>query len=455
MESLMNDKVTIRVLMFPWLAYGHISPYLELAKRLADRNFFIYLCSTPANLSSIKSKISEKLALKIQLIELHLPVLPNLPASYHTTNGLPPHLMPVLKNAFEMSTFKFSFILKTIKPDLLIYDFLQPWAPLAAAAIKIPAVEFITSSSTMTAFMFHFFKTPDVEFPFPSIFYRDYEFVHRAKLLESTADEQVKEIAFQGIERSNGIVLVKGFEEVEGRYIDYLSKLLGKKVVPVGALVSDPSVEVDETSEVMDWLDQKGEKSTVFVSFGSEYFLKNDDMNELAHGLELSKVNFIWVVRFPKGEKIELEESLPEGFLGRVKGRGLVVRGWAPQNKILEHENIGGFISHCGCSSIMEGMYFGVPVIAMPMHLDQPINARLIEELGIGSEVVRNKFGRLDRAAVAAVIQQVVVDSGGESIRTKARALSDKMRMKRDAEIDDVVREFEKLCSDSKRVSQC
>lgn len=172
-------------------------------------------------------------------------------------------------------------------------------------------------------------------------------------------------------------------------------------------------------------------------------------MNELAHGLELSKVNFIWIVTFPKGEKIELEESLPEGFLGGVKGRGLVVREWAQQNKILGHENIGGFVSHCGCSSIIEGMYFGVPIIAMPMHLDQPINARLIEELGIRSEVLRDKFGRLDRAAVA------VVDSGGESIRTKARELRDKMRMKSDAEIDDVVCEFEKLCSDSKRVSQC
>ncbi|XP_073313596.1 beta-D-glucosyl crocetin beta-1,6-glucosyltransferase-like [Primulina huaijiensis] len=452
MGSLMNGNKTLRVLMFPWLAHGHISPYLELAKRLAARNFIVYLCSSPANLSSIKNKIGQKLASKIQLVELHLPVLPGLPVSHHTTNGLPPHLMPTLKKALEMSAPKFSRILRAIRPDLLIYDFLQPWAPLAAAAIKIPAVEFITSSAIMTAFMFHFFKTPDVDFPFPAIFYRDYEVVHRTKLLESSEDEKVKEIAFQGIERSNGIVLVKGFEEFEGRYIDYLSKLLGKKVVPVGSLVPDPSLETDESSEVLDWLDLKGEKSTIFVSFGSEYFLKKEDMNELAHGLELSKMNFIWVVRFPKGQKIDLEESLPKGFLERVRGRGLVVEGWAPQTKILGHMNIGGFVSHCGCSSIIEAMHFGVPIIAMPMHLDQPINARLIEELGIGSEVMRDKSGRLDRATVAEVIQKVVVDRAGDPIRKKAGDLSQKMRKKEDAEVDDVVHEFVKLCSKGKRM---
>ncbi|KAK4411226.1 Beta-D-glucosyl crocetin beta-1,6-glucosyltransferase [Sesamum angolense] len=79
MGSLATEQKTIHVLMFPWLAHGHISPYLELAKRLTKRDFIIHLCSTPANLSSIKHKIGEKFALSIRLVELHLPSLPNLP----------------------------------------------------------------------------------------------------------------------------------------------------------------------------------------------------------------------------------------------------------------------------------------------------------------------------------------------------------------------------------------
>ncbi|KAI3444753.1 hypothetical protein Pfo_001418 [Paulownia fortunei] len=420
MESLTINHKTVNVLMFPWLAHGHISPYLELAKRLTKRNFIIHLCSTPANLSSIKHKIGEKFALSIRL------------------------LMPKLKLAFEMAKPKFLEILAKIEPDLLIYDFLQPWAPLVAKSYGIPAVEFITSSSTMTAYMFHYFGKPaDVKFPDDKIFYRDYEFVHRANLLSS--DERVKRDAFDGIKRSSGIILIKGFRDIEGQYIDYLSRLLRKKVVPVGPLVQDPSLEFG-SSKIIEWLDKKGKGSTVYVSFGSEYFLKQEDMRELAKGLELSNVNFIWVVRFPKGEKMTLEEALPLGFLERVGERGLVVEGWAPQAQILVHESIGGFVSHCGCSSMMESMKFGVPIIAMPMHLDQPLNARLVENIGVGMEVVRNSTGKLEKEVVAAVIRKVVAEGGGETVQKNARSMSEKIMAKGDEEIDEVVQEILAKC---------
>ncbi|XP_076886488.1 mogroside IIIx synthase-like [Bidens hawaiensis] len=193
------------------------------------------------------------------------------------------------------------------------------------------------------------------------------------------------------------IVLVKSFKEVEGKYANYLSKLTGKKIVPVGPLVAEPSHNANlKQDSVMQWLDTKAAGSTVFVSFGSEYFLSSDDLEEIAHGLELSNVNFIWILRFPKSEtKVELSEHLPLGFLERVKDRGLLVDGWAPQAKILRHENIGGFVSHCGWNSVLEAMKFGVPIIAMPMHLDQPVNARLAVEVGVAVEVLRDENGRV------------------------------------------------------------
>ncbi|KAL7588619.1 hypothetical protein Lser_V15G37673 [Lactuca serriola] len=92
-----------KVLMFPWLGHGHISPFLELAKKLNNTNLFdIYLCSTPANISSIKQPLAnEHGSLAVQFIELHLRKLPALPPHLHTTNGLPLHLMPILKKAFD------------------------------------------------------------------------------------------------------------------------------------------------------------------------------------------------------------------------------------------------------------------------------------------------------------------------------------------------------------------
>ncbi|KAI3497630.1 hypothetical protein L1887_33072 [Cichorium endivia] len=436
------------ILMFPWLGHGHISPFLELSKKLVNTNLFdIYICSTPANLNSIKKPLGTEYGSPIQLIELHLPTLPELPPELHTTNGLPPHLMPVLKKAFDMASDRFARVMKTLQPDLLIYDIIQPWAPVAAAALEIPSLVFITTSAAATMVHFHLSTRTGIALPFPKIYYRSYEYARILKSLENKDKE--KDLVMECVNRSSGLVLVKSFKDIEGKYCDYLSVLTDKKIVPVGPLVADTyPVEDVKQNSVIQWLDTKATGSTVFVSFGSEYFLSNDDLEEIAYGLELSNVNFIWVLRFPKVDqrKLSLSEALPFGFLERVKDRGLVIEGWAPQAKILGHKNIGGFVSHCGWSSAMEAMKFGVPVIAMPMHLDQPINARLVEEVGIGVEVVRDENGQLSREKMAAVVQHVVVSNSGEVVREKAKKMSADLSVKGEEEIDAVVVELLQLC---------
>ncbi|KAF3445349.1 hypothetical protein FNV43_RR10525 [Rhamnella rubrinervis] len=437
---------SVRVLMLPWLAHGHISPFLELAKKLTKRNFQIYLCSTPVNLTSIKPKLPQKYSVSIKLVELHLPSLPELPPHYHTTNGLPLNLMPTLKQAFDMSSPNFANILSTVKPDLLIYDFVQPWAPQLASSMNIPAVNFISFGAVMISFMLHAAKYNGVdhEFPFPEIYLSDFMRANFNQFIETSADEHLDRV-LKCMERSNSFILMKTFRELEGKYMNYLSTTFGMKVVPAGPLVQDPDLE-DDNVGIINWLDKKERSSTVFVSFGSEYYLSKEDIEEIAHGLELSEVNFIWVLRFPFGEKMELEEALPTGFLGRVREKGMVVENWAPQLKILRHSSIGGFVSHCGWSSVIESLNFGVPIIAMPMQLDQPMNARLVEDIGVALEVKRENNGRIKRGNVAKVIKEVVFEKIGDGIRKKAREMSDLIKEKGEEEIDDMVKELAKLC---------
>ncbi|KAL2536229.1 UDP-glycosyltransferase 74C1 [Forsythia ovata] len=76
------------------------------------------------------------------------------------------------------------------------------------------------------------------------------------------------------------------------------------------------------------------------------------------------------------------------------------------------HSSIGGFVSHCGWSSMLEAMEFGVPIIAMSMHLDS-INARLVVDLGIGMEVQRVN-GKFSREDIAKIIREVVMEEGKE-----------------------------------------
>ncbi|KAF5193598.1 Glycosyltransferase [Thalictrum thalictroides] len=444
----------IHILMFPWLAHGHISPYLELAKNLSKRNLYIYFCSTPINLSSIKKQLDQKLFSSIQLVELNLPSLPKLPPHYHTTKSLPPHLMSTLKQTFDMAESSFSSLLKVLKPDLLIYDFLQPWAPIAASRENIPAILFLLNSAATCSYFYDLCRNPDVidQFPFPSIYLNEYEYEN---ILENFNSDSNKEKYLSCFDASYDIILIKAFTEFEAKYISYLSLQAGKEFVPVGPLIqettSDYCNEKDQSS-FMTWLNEKRHGSVVFVSFGTEYFLSKEEIEEIAYGLELSTVNFMWVIRFPAEEERceEVDEVLPQGFLKRIGNRGMVVKNWAPQAKILAHANVGGFVSHCGWSSVMEGIYYGIPIIAMPEHLDQPVNARLVVELGVGKEVKRKK-GKFKRKEVAKVVKEVMIGNEAEEVRMKAKELSEVMKKKGEKEMGVVVDKLVQISQISKK----
>ncbi|PIA39199.1 hypothetical protein AQUCO_02700408v1 [Aquilegia coerulea] len=440
-----TKEYRLRILMFPWLAHGHISPYLELAKKLSKRNFYIYFCSTPINLSSVRKQLDEKVVSSIQLVELLLPSLPSLPPHYHTTKSLPSQLMSTLKKAFDMAEPSFSNLLGVLKPDLLIYDYIQPWAPVAASRENIPAIHFLTNGAASVSYFYDMSKRQSVidEFPFPSIYLHEYEY---DKIMEMFNSDSNTQRFFECFGTSSYIILIKTCREIEAKYLSYFSLQVGKEFVPVGTLIQEAATTDDENeSSFITWLNEKNQHSVVFVSFGSEYFLSKEEIQEIAYGLELSEVNFIWVIRFPEEVKTEVDEVLPQGFLDRVGNRGMVIKDWAPQVKILAHSNVGGFVSHCGWSSVMEGIHYGVPIIAMPMHLDQPTNARLVVELGVGKEVKREN-AKFVRREVAKVINEVIVEKKGEEVRRKAKELSEIMKKKGEEEIDMVAEKLVQIC---------
>ncbi|XP_027094643.1 UDP-glucosyltransferase 29-like [Coffea arabica] len=470
MEQTSNDESNtrrFRVLMFPWLAHGHMSPFLELSKRLAQNNFQIYFCSTEVNLSFIKKdrNLDEYFSdHSIELVQLDLPHFPELPPHYHTTKNLPPHLNPTLHVAFYMGKTNFQNILNILQPDLLIYDVFQAWASELASLIHIPSVLFLCAGVVCWAWSYFYdFMNKgnsgiDGTYPFPAIFLRDYEIKRMAALFQEFKKNFHEEMLLsltKCLEVSSDIVLLKSQREIEGKYIDQFSSCCGKKILAVGPLIElkhddTKEEEKDEnSSHIIDFLNDRGESSVVYVSFGSECFLSEEEREEMAYGLELSNANFIWVVRFPVGHAIALEEALPEGFLERVKTRGVVVDGWAPQAKILEHPSTGGFVSHCGWGSFLESIYYGVPLLALPMLYDQPHHARLAVEIGVGIEILRDEDGRIKRENVAKVIKEVVVEKTelGESVKQKAKELSHKLREEGEEQLHEAVEKLKSLCS--------
>ncbi|XP_031092925.1 flavanone 7-O-glucoside 2''-O-beta-L-rhamnosyltransferase-like [Ipomoea triloba] len=227
-----------------------------------------------------------------------------------------------------MASPSFCDILDRIKPDLLIYDVFQPWAAEAAASRKIPAVCYSITGAASMAFAHYLLRHRTTSgFPFPEICMRPDELKNLRKNYENVnLDERIA--ILRAMEMSTKICLINTSREIKGKYIDYISEKLGNTAVPIGSLirVQEKKGSKEEDVEMMKWLDGKQKHSTLYLSFGSEYYLSREEIQEIAKGLELiSNANFIWVIRFPAGEETPLEEALPNGFLERVKGRGIIV----------------------------------------------------------------------------------------------------------------------------------
>ncbi|GJQ80787.1 hypothetical protein Trydic_g9378 [Trypoxylus dichotomus] len=62
----------------------------------------------------------------------------------------------------------------------------------------------------------------------------------------------------------------------------------------------------------------------------------------------------------------------------------VIIEKWFSQNEILSHKNVELFISHCGGLSVKEAIYHGVPVVGMPIFLDQKAHAIRMEYKGLG-----------------------------------------------------------------------
>ncbi|RLN29877.1 hypothetical protein C2845_PM05G16240 [Panicum miliaceum] len=181
--------------------------------------------------------------------------------------------------------------------------------------------------------------------------------------------------------------------EAEPRLFPHLTDMFARPVVPAGLLLpSDDAVDDDDDhdqsfSAAIRWLDEQPRGSVIYVALGSEAPVTADNVRELALGLELSGARFLWALRRPAGG----QPLLPDGFEARVAGRGVVSAGWVPQVRVLAHTAVAAFLTHCGWGSTLESLFrFGLPLLMLPLVVDQGLIARAVAARGAGVEVPRN-----------------------------------------------------------------
>ncbi|KAK9159435.1 hypothetical protein Syun_005776 [Stephania yunnanensis] len=187
-------------------------------------------------------------------------------------------------------------------------------------------------------------------------------------------------------------IIYKSCIEMEGPYIDFIKSQYSKPVLLAGPVVPEPPAgELED--KWASWLGSFPAKSIVFTSFGSETFLTSSQVRELVEGIEMTGLPFMVVLNFQSDhdKEVELMKALPDGFMERVKSRGVVCTGWVQQQQILSHESVGCFVNHAGFSSITEGLVSGCQLVFLPLKGDQFVNAKLMgEDLQLGVEVRRD-----------------------------------------------------------------
>ncbi|XP_059613971.1 UDP-glycosyltransferase UGT5-like [Phlebotomus argentipes] len=107
----------------------------------------------------------------------------------------------------------------------------------------------------------------------------------------------------------------------------------------------------------------------------------------------LPQYTFIW--------KFEAE-SMPVKVPSNV-----IIKKWIPQNDLLAHPNVKLFISHCGLLSTQESVWYGVPILGLPVFADQFQNLQLSIKTGVAEQ---GDLRNMERNAFKKLIEKMIND---------------------------------------------
>ncbi|KAL5562457.1 hypothetical protein UlMin_032204 [Ulmus minor] len=445
----------LHIFFLPFFSQGHLIPITDMAKLFASKGAKATIIITSRSAPFV-TKIIQNNTTQINILIIKFPCAEaGLPEGIDGPDKVSsPEMLEKFLKACAMLKPQVGHLLQQHRPNCLVADTFFPWATDVAATNGIPTFIFhSTGFFSLCATLSLFLHAPQMKvssdselFTLPNLPYK-IEF-SRNKLAPHMLEEDVetefsklyKETRELELYKSNG-VLVNSFYELEQAYADHYRKALRVKAWHIGPVSlhnkkveekakrgMDPSVDAHQC---LKWLNSKKPNSVLYVCFGSMAQFKDEQLLELAKGLEASGKPFIWVLRKEKQVLEVKEEWLPDGFEERIEGKGLIIRGWAPQVVILEHEAIGGFVSHCGWNSALEAVCAGVPMVTWPVEAEQFFNEKLVTQiLGIGVGVGVKKWvgGLVRKEDIEKAANRIMEGEEAMEIRSRARKLGEMAR---------------------------
>ncbi|TXG74354.1 hypothetical protein EZV62_002933 [Acer yangbiense] len=437
------------LIFVPLTGTSHLAPTLEFASHLMDRDDRISITVLLMKVLPFVSSMTESIIAShprirfIDVPQLDYPpvqLLKTSPEGYFSvfSEKNTPHVRNFVRDIIVSSD---SSSVTGLVVDLLLISLID-----AAIELNLPCYTFSPFSGGFVSLLRYLSTRDDDDDEFQ---YSDSDlivpgFVNPVpvSVLDPALFNKDGYIAY--IKISKKIMDVKGmilntYSELEQYSLNSFSGGQTPTLYTVGPLLhlnGQPNSDLDEgdRQKILKWLNDQPETSVVFLCFGTAGNFSPAQVKEIATGLEQSECRFLWSLRVSsphdrRSTTTNNDDVLPEGFMERIRGRGMIC-GWAPQVEVLAHKAIGGFVSHCGWNSVLESLWYGVPIVTWPLYAEQHFNAlTLVKELGLSVEMRLDSRRKDDGDHIVAadeIARAVRCAMDGDSgIRKKVREMSE------------------------------
>ncbi|XP_050158170.1 (R)-mandelonitrile beta-glucosyltransferase-like [Malus sylvestris] len=429
----------------PFPAQGHITPMLQLAKLLNYKGFHITFVNTEFNHKRLlRSRGPNSLdglpSFRFETIPDGLP-----PTDVNATQDISALCLSIRKTClapFRDLISKLNSLPNSPPVTCIVSDVGMTLTLDAAQELGIPDVMFQTASACGLMCCLQYRPLIEKGFiPLKDANYLDtvLDWIPGMKNIRlgdvpsflRTKDPNdimldVLMVELERAQRRASAIILNTFDALEHDVVDALSTLLppvysiGPLYLQLNQIPADNKLNLigsnlwTNESECLEWLDSKEPNSVVYVNFGSITVMTAEQLTEFAWGLANSNMTFLWVIR---PDLVGGDSSVvPAEFFVQTKERSLLA-SWCPQEQVLNHPAIGGFLTHCGWNSTLESLCGGVPMIIWPFFAEQQTNCRFCcKEWGVGMEIE----GEVKRDYVEGLVRKLMEGEEGKVMRKKA-----------------------------------
>ncbi|XP_044466636.1 UDP-glycosyltransferase 87A1-like [Mangifera indica] len=416
------------VVALPYPGRGHINPMMNLCKLLSSRQPYLLMTFvvTEEWFGILRSETKPE--------NIRFATVPNvIPSELDRAKDFPGFLEAVftkMEAPFEMLLDELQFPVMAI-----IADSSMPWAVDVGNRRNIPVASLCTTSaSVFSVFHHHDLLVKNGHFPV-ELSERGDETVDYIPGLPSTKLADLPTVLYGGGRRVLHRVLESvsmvskaqylfftSVYKLEAQVIDSLKTEFPFPVYPIGPSIpyfqikdhNSPLTTSLNALNYLKWLDSQPSCSVLYLSLGSFLSVSNAQMDEIVAGVRSSGVRYLWVARGDTSR-----------FINGRDDKGIVVP-WCDQLRVLCHSSVGGFWTHCGWNSTLEGVYAGVPMLTFPIFADQVSNSKqIVEDWKIGWSV-KNKAvsseSLVKREEISELVQNFMDINNGERKEMNKRA---------------------------------